>query len=84
MLPIEEPNLKSPLSSAAERLCVHTKYSVDPGRYSQRRTALPRSDLKLKSWFPNDIGWAGPTPSGSTVYEFVESTYVIVEPLSRP
>src|SRR5438093_439670 len=84
MLRIEEPNLKSPLSSKAERLCVQTKYSVEPGMYSQRSTALPRSDLKLKLWLPNDIGCAGPGPSGSTVYEFVESTYAIVEPLSRP
>src|SRR2546427_2264521 len=56
MLPIDEPNLKFPLSSAAERLCVHTKNSVEPGMYSQRSTALPRSDLKLKSGLPNVNG----------------------------
>ena len=39
----------APLSSDAERLWVHTKNSVDPGMYSQRSTAFPRSDLKLKS-----------------------------------
>src|SRR5947208_6332446 len=66
MLPIDEPNLKLPLSSAAERLCVHTKNSVEPGLYSQRSTALPRSDLKLKSGLPNENGCTGPAPSGST------------------
>ena len=74
MLRIDEPSRKSPLSSEADRLCVHTKNSVEPGMYSQRSTALPRNDLKLKFWLPNDSGCAGPAPSGSTVYEFVEST----------
>src|SRR5213595_1399530 len=46
---IDEPNRKLPSSSDAERLCVHTKNSVEPGMYSHRKTALPRSDLKLKS-----------------------------------
>src|SRR5437016_7767643 len=41
-------NWKSPMFSSSERLCVHTKKIVEPGRYSQRSTALPRSDTKLK------------------------------------
>jgi len=40
---------KSPMSSTSCRVWVHTKNSVEPGRYSQRSTALPRSDRKLKS-----------------------------------
>src|SRR6266540_4010348 len=43
--PIEEPKRKSPLISESSRFCVHTKYSVEPGMYSHRSTALPRSDL---------------------------------------
>src|SRR5206468_6122542 len=66
ILRIDEPSLRSPLSSKAERLCVHTKYSVEPRMYSQRSTALPRSDLKLKSGLPKENGCAGPAPSGST------------------
>src|SRR6266536_4088955 len=71
--PTDEPNRKSPTSSKSDRLWVHTKYSVDPGMYSQRSTALPRSDLKLKSGLPKDNGCAGPAPSGSTSYDLVES-----------
>src|SRR2546421_10709837 len=41
-------NWKSPMFSSSERLCVHTKKIVEPGRYSHRSTALPRSDTKLK------------------------------------
>src|SRR6267143_1721193 len=41
-------NWKSPLFSSSERLCVHTKKIVEPGRYSHRSTALPRSETKLK------------------------------------
>src|SRR5438128_11770208 len=40
---------KSPMSSTSCRVWVHTKNSVEPGRYSQRSTALPRSDRRLKS-----------------------------------
>src|SRR3989442_8708258 len=40
---------KSPTSSESCRVWVQTKNSVEPGRYSQRNTALPRSDRKLKS-----------------------------------
>src|SRR5438876_6628857 len=44
-------NWKSPMFSSSERLCVHTKKIVEPGRYSHRSTALPRSDTELK------LGW---------------------------
>src|SRR5438309_2185106 len=41
-------NWKSPVFSSSDRLCVHTKKIVEPGRYSHRSTALPRSETKLK------------------------------------
>src|SRR5438093_12064343 len=58
--PIEDPKRKSPLISESSRFCVHTKYSVEPGMYSQRSTALPRSDLQLKSGLPKENGLSGP------------------------
>src|ERR1700741_4841902 len=43
------PKRKSPSSTPRLRSCCHTKKSVEPGRYSQRSTALPRMDRKVKS-----------------------------------
>lgn len=40
----ECPKLNSPVGSVSCLVCVHTKYSVEPGKYSQRNTALPRKD----------------------------------------
>src|SRR5690606_19151263 len=37
------------MESCLDRLCCHTRKSVEPGRYSQRATKLERSSLKLKS-----------------------------------
>src|SRR5690348_7493952 len=62
------PKSKSPTGSNPVRCCVHTKYTVDPGRYSHRSTALPRSDRVVKSGSAKENAGAGPAPSGSTVY----------------
>ena len=59
------PSSESPFGWMSERRCCHTRYMVEPGRYSQRRTALPRSDWLLKSWFSTVKMAAGPLPSGS-------------------
>ena len=40
--------LKLPIGSVSDLFCCHTKYNVEPGRYSHRITALPRSERKLK------------------------------------
>src|SRR5437667_12653466 len=43
------PNRMSPRGRSGIRLLrVHTTNSVDPGRYSQRSTAFPRNDRKVK------------------------------------
>src|SRR5215203_4349856 len=63
------PVLNSPSKGwNALRCCCQTKKSADPGRYSHRTTALPRSDCTLKSGFEIANDGAGPLPSGSTVY----------------
>jgi hypothetical protein len=59
------PNAPSASTSSASG--VHTKNRVEPGRYSHRKTALPRSEANRKSGFPNENGSAAPPPSGSTV-----------------
>ena len=46
-------NWNSPELSTSPRLCVQTKYTVEPGRYSHRSTAFPRRDFKLKSGLEN-------------------------------
>jgi len=51
----------------AEQFVLHTKKSVEPGRYSQRTTALPNSDRELKSLLLIVTLWRGPAPSGSAV-----------------
>ena len=55
-------------TSPPERCCVHTKNIVEPGRYSHRSTAVPRSERLVKFGSPKLNGAAGPAPSGSTVY----------------
>src|SRR5687768_8372036 len=42
--PMSFPKSKSPFGWNPKRLCCHTKNSAEPGRYSQRTTALPRSE----------------------------------------
>lgn len=64
---------KSPKGSLPDRLCVQTRYKVDPGRYSHRNTAFPRKDTKLKSGLEMVIEGAGPDPSESTIKDFVPS-----------
>src|SRR5690348_9093164 len=61
-------NERSPFGATSLRDCVHTRKMVEPGRYSQRNTAFPRSERKLKFGSLNENGLAGPVPSGSTVY----------------
>src|SRR2546426_738317 len=41
----------SPSGSDSDRCWVHTRNRAEPGEYSQRRTALPRSEPKRKSRF---------------------------------
>ena len=76
-----------PNAASADRDCVHATYSTDPGRYSHRNTAFPRSDCELKSGLLIANGAAGPALSGSTVY-FVTmpSLFVVaaIVPRSRP
>src|SRR5437868_4707624 len=59
------PRLKSPNGAVSLRLCVHTRNNVEPGRYSHRNTAFPRSERKLKSGLVMTNELAGPGPSGS-------------------
>src|SRR5881275_3240041 len=65
-----------------ERLCVQARKTVDPGRYSQRHTALTLSERVRKSGSSTVNGAAGPDPSASIVY--VLPLCAMVEPLSRP
>src|SRR5213082_3062967 len=65
-----------------ERLCVQARKMVDPGRYSQRHTALTLSERVRKSGLSSANAGACPGPSGSIVYEL--PLCAIVEPLSRP
>src|SRR5688500_839496 len=70
---------KSPSGALDDLFCCQTKYSVEPGRYSQRSTALPRNDRKLKSGSPKEIGVAAvPAPSASTVYSVAPELVVDV------
>src|SRR5438105_14348640 len=55
---------------------------VDPGRYSQRHTALTLSERVRKSGLSSANAGACPGPSGSIVYEVPHCA--IGEPLSRP
>jgi len=59
---------RSPTVALWLRAWVQTTNIVEPGRYSQRSTALPRSERKLKLGSLNVNGCAGPPASGSTVY----------------
>src|SRR5204863_3986089 len=63
--PASSPKSIRPRDSADSPLRVHTTDSVEPGWYSQRNTALPRSDRNVKSWRGMTNGAAGPAPSGS-------------------
>src|SRR5512140_1149046 len=56
---------KSPRAATSLRVCVQTRYAVEPGRHSQRSTPVPRSERRLKSGLPIVNGAAGPAPSGS-------------------
>src|SRR5690606_30468487 len=44
---------KSPTGATSARFSFQTTYSAEPGRNSQRTTALPRTLRKLKSGLPN-------------------------------
>ncbi len=44
------------------RCCCHTRYTVDPGRYSQRSTAFPLKERTLKSGSDRKNEPAGPSP----------------------
>jgi len=56
----------------------------NPAMYSQRSTALPSAKFEVEALVAERHRPApGPWPSGSTVSS-LESTYAIVEPLSRP
>src|SRR5437868_14644520 len=67
---VSRPKRKSPSSGVnARRSCCHTKNRAEPGRYSQRITALPRSDCVRKSGLLIENAADGPVPSGSTLYE---------------
>src|SRR5687767_11193823 len=71
------PKSKLPIGAVSDLFCCHTKKSVEPGRYSHRTTALPRSARKLKSGSKTLNDAAGPEgPSGSIVYLRVPSTIV--------
>src|SRR4051812_12866648 len=52
----------------AEQLVLQTKNIVEPGRYSQRSTALPFNDRELKLPLPMSTDGRGPAPSGSATY----------------
>lgn len=54
-------------SNHIDRFCCQTKNSVEPGRHSQRSTALPRSERTSKFGSPSEKFAAGPESSGSTV-----------------
>src|SRR5712664_855067 len=54
--------------SGIRLLRVHTTNNVDPGRYSQRNTALPRSDRNVNVGSGNEkLGAPPPRVSASTV-----------------
>src|SRR6476469_9350012 len=62
---------------------------VDPGRYSHRRTPVPRSERRLKSGLSKVNGAAAPAPSGSMVYPVTDPLWgsvlvATVLPLSLP
>ena len=81
------PKLKSPYGCESLRECVHAMYSVEPGRYSQRKTTLPRSERKLKSGLDTVNAAAGPPPSGSIAYDVTTPpapTVGVIVPRSLP
>src|SRR5512133_1023139 len=81
------PRSNSPEASLLLRDCVQTKKSVEPGRYSHRKTALPRSDRTLKFGLPMLNEEAAPAPSGSTVYDVTRPSllrFSTIVPASRP
>ena len=78
---MSEPKSKSPVGSRSRRCCVHTRKSDEPGRNSHLKTALTRSDVKLKSGCAILNGAAGPPASGSMTSD--EPDEVIV-PASMP
>jgi len=57
----------SPVPRKPNLLCCHTRNSAEPGRYSHRSTALPRSKRLLKSRSEKVNAGAAPAASGSTV-----------------
>src|SRR6266540_6234280 len=63
------PKSTVPRVSDDDPLRVHTRYKVEPGRYSQRRTALPRSDRSVKLGSSTGKGRVGPPPSTSMKIE---------------
>src|ERR1043166_2428248 len=60
----ENPSKRGTVSDP-EQSRVHTKNSVEPGRYSHRSTALPRSERSPKLGSVTRTGGRGPGPSGS-------------------
>src|SRR5258707_14305285 len=63
---------------------VHTRYSVAPGGYSQRNTALPRSDRNVNVGSLNWKLFAGPPPSGSIVTVLGDPGVTDTVPMSWP
>src|SRR3954467_5254000 len=72
------PALNRGSAEPSEHAVLHTKNIVEPGRYSHRSTALPLSDLELKSGFAMRMLFCGPVPSASTI------AYAGVAPASHP
>src|SRR5688572_31640875 len=64
--PASSPKLIWPRDSEDDPLRVQTTKIVEPGRYSHRSTALPRSERNVKLGSPNVNVGAGPPPSAST------------------
>src|SRR5260221_365812 len=63
--PASLPKSMVPRPSDDSPLRVHTTKIVDPGRYSHRSTAFPRSERNVKSCGEMTNPAAGPAPSGS-------------------
>src|SRR5437867_1392116 len=79
--PASSPKSIRPRDSADSPLRVHTTNSVEPGWYSQRNTALPRSDRNVKCWCGTTDGGDGPAAAGSVGSP---AATVVVVPTSTP
>src|SRR5678815_5758237 len=68
---------KSPNGSAPLRFCCQTRKITEPGRYSQRSTAFPRRERKLKLGSPSAKEGDDPGPSGSIVVSPPGSRWIV-------